>query len=239
MRVLLLLLLRLTFHRAPPLRRAAASATPLAPPRGLRFARGALGLLLRRVLPLLLLRRTGTLRPRRTPVALGTLSLRLPLLRLLLAGAAALPSSGLALAALRLLAIATLHALAGALLELAHLALQKTRGLPVLPEAHLVVPAVRTALPAFGVGLFTGVAEDAFRQRHREIGAHCTLRAVDESRRRTLLALIHLAEENSPSACWDDRRAMELLRKEATRDELRELGVDERMIEHIFTEQHA
>lgn len=62
---------------------------------------------------------------------------------------------------------------------------------------------------------------------------------MDENRRRTLLALIHLAEENSPNACWDDRRAMELLRRDATREELRELGVDEGMIEHIFAEQHA
>ena len=62
---------------------------------------------------------------------------------------------------------------------------------------------------------------------------------MDESRRRTLLALIHLAEENSPAACWDDRRAMELLRKEATAEELRELGCDESLIAHIFAEQHA
>ena len=62
---------------------------------------------------------------------------------------------------------------------------------------------------------------------------------MDESRRRTLLALIHLAEENSPSACWDDRRAMELLRREATPEELRELGMDERLIEHVFAEEHA
>ena len=62
---------------------------------------------------------------------------------------------------------------------------------------------------------------------------------MDESRRRTLLALIHLAEENSPSACWDDRRAMELLRREATAEELRELGMDERLIEHVFAEEHA
>ena len=58
--------------------------------------------------------------------------------------------------------------------------------------------AVRAALPSFGIGLLAGGAEDAFRERHREIGAHCTLRTVDESRRRTLLALIDLAEENSP-----------------------------------------
>lgn len=62
---------------------------------------------------------------------------------------------------------------------------------------------------------------------------------VEEDRRRTLLALIHLAEGDSPSACWDDRRAMELLRSQATRDELRDLGADEGLIEHIFAEEHA
>lgn len=72
-----------------------------------------------------------------------------------------------------------------------------------------------------------------------EIGAHCTLRAVDESRRKTLLALIHLAGENSPNACWDDRRAVELLRREASEEELRELGASASLIAHIFAEQHA
>jgi hypothetical protein len=62
---------------------------------------------------------------------------------------------------------------------------------------------------------------------------------VDESRRRTLLALLHLAGESSPTACWDDRRAMELLRRDATAEELRELGVEEGMIAHIFAEEHA
>ena len=62
---------------------------------------------------------------------------------------------------------------------------------------------------------------------------------MDENRRKTLLALIHLAEENSATACWDDRRAVELLRKEATADELRELGVGAEMIRHIFAEEHA
>jgi hypothetical protein len=62
---------------------------------------------------------------------------------------------------------------------------------------------------------------------------------VDDNRRRTLLALMHLAEGDSPSACWDDRRAVELLRKQATPDELRELGMEERLIEHIFAEEHA
>jgi hypothetical protein len=60
---------------------------------------------------------------------------------------------------------------------------------------------------------------------------------MDEERRQTLLALVHLAEGDSPSACWDDRRAIELLRKETTREELRELGVGEGMIEHVFPEE--
>jgi hypothetical protein len=59
---------------------------------------------------------------------------------------------------------------------------------------------------------------------------------VDDSRRRTLLALIELASENSPNACWDDRRAADLLRSQTNADELRELGVEERMIEFVFPE---
>jgi hypothetical protein len=62
---------------------------------------------------------------------------------------------------------------------------------------------------------------------------------VDDQRRQTLLALIHLAEGDSPSACWDDRRAIELLRARATRDELRELGVSDSLIEHVFSEEHV
>ena len=57
---------------------------------------------------------------------------------------------------------------------------------------------------------------------------------VDESRCKTLLALIELATENSPGACFDDRRAAEILRRETTPEELRELGVEERMIEFVF-----
>jgi hypothetical protein len=63
--------------------------------------------------------------------------------------------------------------------------------------------------------------------------------AVDESRRKTLLALIDLATENSPSACWDDRRAAELLRREASPEELRELGMDERLIDFVFGEERG
>lgn len=62
---------------------------------------------------------------------------------------------------------------------------------------------------------------------------------MDDDRRRLLLSLLHLAGGNSPTACWDDQRAIELLRKEATRAELQELGADERMIAHIFSVQHA
>ena len=65
---------------------------------------------------------------------------------------------------------------------------------------------------------------------------------VDESRRKTLLALIELATENSPGSCFDDRRAAGILRRETTADELRELGVEERMIEFVFAdsrEDHA
>ena len=62
---------------------------------------------------------------------------------------------------------------------------------------------------------------------------------MDENRRRTLLALIELASDSNPNACWDDQRAIELLRRESTVEELRELGASESLIEHIFTEQHA
>ena len=59
---------------------------------------------------------------------------------------------------------------------------------------------------------------------------------MDETRRRTLLALIDLAGENSATACWDDQRAIELLRKEASVAELREVGADERLVAFVFPE---
>jgi len=55
-----------------------------------------------------------------------------------------------------------------------------------------------------------------------------------EDRRKTIQTLIALAEDHNPSACWDDRRAEELLRKESTVEECRALGMSEWMIEHIF-----
>lgn len=62
---------------------------------------------------------------------------------------------------------------------------------------------------------------------------------MDDSRRRTLLALIELASDSNPNACWDDQRAVELLRREATPEELRELGAAEGIIEFVFPEEHA
>lgn len=62
---------------------------------------------------------------------------------------------------------------------------------------------------------------------------------MDENRRRTLLALLHLVEGSSPSACWDDHRAAALLQKDATPEELRELGADEKLIDWIYSVPHA
>lgn len=137
------------------------------------------------------------------------------------------------------LSLPLLHLPSRPLLELAELAVHEPRRLAVELEACLVVPAIGAALPSLGIVLLTGGAKDAFRERHRETGAHCTLRAVDESRRRTLETLIELATENSASACWDDRRAIELLRRESTAEELRELGAGDQLIAHIFAEQHG
>jgi hypothetical protein len=60
----------------------------------------------------------------------------------------------------------------------------------------------------------------------------------DEARRRTLLALIALAEGHSPNDCWDDQRAEDLLRSQSTPQELRELGMNEKMVEHVFGKRH-
>lgn len=62
---------------------------------------------------------------------------------------------------------------------------------------------------------------------------------MDENRRKTLRELIGLAGDNTPNACWDDRRAVALLRSQATAQELRELGASEALIDHIFPEEHA
>jgi len=72
-----------------------------------------------------------------------------------------------------------------------------------------------------------------------ETGAHCTLRPLEENRRKTLSTLLELASETSPNMCWDDTHAMALLRAQATAEELRELGASEELIALIFSEQHA
>ena len=64
--------------------------------------------------------------------------------------------------------------------------------------------------------------------------AHCTLPPVDEDRRKTLLSLIDLAQSFSPSDCFDDERAMSLLRSQSTPGELRDLGASESLLEHVF-----
>lgn len=61
----------------------------------------------------------------------------------------------------------------------------------------------------------------------------------DEARRNTLLALIALAEGHSATDCWDDRRAEDLLRSQSNPEELRVLGMSERMIEHVFGGDHG
>jgi len=55
-----------------------------------------------------------------------------------------------------------------------------------------------------------------------------------DDRRKTLQALIALAEGSSASDCWDDRRAEALLRSQSTPAEVRELGMSEGMIERVF-----
>jgi hypothetical protein len=63
------------------------------------------------------------------------------------------------------------------LLVFADLFLHEPPRLLVEPRPQLVMAAVRAALPSLGIGAFTAGAKDGFRERHRRIGAHCTLRA--------------------------------------------------------------
>jgi hypothetical protein len=132
--------------------------------------------------------------------------------------------------------LARLRRGACALLELTDLALHVLALLRVVAEADLVVAAIRAALPTLRVGLLARRADDAFWQRHGERGAHCTLRAVTapDDRLKTIRTLISLAEDDSPNACWDDQRAQELLRRESSAEECRELGMSDSLIEHVF-----
>lgn len=55
-----------------------------------------------------------------------------------------------------------------------------------------------------------------------------------DDRLKTIRTLISLAEDDSPNACWDDQRAQELLRRESSAEECRELGMSDSLIEHVF-----
>jgi hypothetical protein len=69
--------------------------------------------------------------------------------------------------------------------------------------------------------------------------AHCTLASVQtaEERKRTLRTLMELAEGTGPSACYDDRRVIELLRSQSSAEEMRALGMSEALIHIIFEEE--
>jgi len=73
--------------------------------------------------------------------------------------------------------------------------------------------------------------------RNRRI-VHFTAVDSGAERRRTLEALIGLAEGNNPGDCWDDGDAANLLRAQSNPDELRELGMSEAMIAIVFPEDH-
>jgi len=74
--------------------------------------------------------------------------------------------------------VAMLLRRAGTLLPLAQFLLHEAALLRLGTRADLVVSAVGTTFPAFGVRFLALRAEDALRERHFEIGAHCTLRAM-------------------------------------------------------------
>jgi hypothetical protein len=54
--------------------------------------------------------------------------------------------------------------------------------------------------------------------------------------RKTIETLIELASSSDPSGCWDPERAVVLLRGRSSREELRELGASEALIEEIWPE---
>jgi len=128
-----------------------------------------------------------------------------------------------------------------ALLELGDFARHEPASLRLLLVARLVVTAIRAAAPPLGVRPFAGGADDTFRQRHRESAriVHFGPMPPDDARRETLRALIDLAEGSNPGDCWDDARAEELLRRNSSASEMRELGMSERMIERVFGEADA
>jgi hypothetical protein len=254
----LLLRLRLAAGRTFPAPAAATTAPSAA--RGLLagLVRDLIGRLIRGLLPgrplllggSLLLPAVGTRRTLRAIAALTSLLLLLLFLRsataLLIAVALRLSRASASAAAFL---TRTAGWFAGALFELAHLLLHIAARLLILFRAQLVVSAVRAAFPTFRIRLFARGAKDTFGQRHLNRRALYTSPLpvnagedrvrMDEDRRRTLQTLLELAGESSPTACWDDARAIALLRSQATREELREAGASESLIAHIFAEEHA
>jgi hypothetical protein len=67
---------------------------------------------------------------------------------------------------------------------------------------------------------------------------HLAAVTPDEQRRQTIATLLELAEGSSPNACWDDRRAMDLLRSQSSAAELRSLGAKNWIVDLIFAEDH-
>ncbi|MGH9456555.1 MAG: hypothetical protein ACRD2J_02830 [Thermoanaerobaculia bacterium] len=57
---------------------------------------------------------------------------------------------------------------------------------------------------------------------------------MNDERRKTLETLLELAAGEDPAACWDPARATALLRGQATRAELEELGASEELLREIF-----
>lgn len=64
--------------------------------------------------------------------------------------------------------------------------------------------------------------------------------AVDSpaERKRALETLVELAAGNNPGDCFDDEDAADLLRRQSSAGELRELGVSEELIAIVFPEDH-
>lgn len=110
-------------------------------------------------------------------------------------------------------------------------------GVPFLERG--VEAAVGAPAPPFRVCFPATGAEDTFGKRHRESGRIVHFDSVsppvDDERRKTLQTLLDLARGSSPSDCWDDQRAEDLLRSQSTPEELRSVGATETMIEHVFS----
>ena len=59
---------------------------------------------------------------------------------------------------------------------------------------------------------------------------------MDSERKKTMETLIDLAHGDDPAGCWDPARALGLLRTQATRDELEEIGAAPALIEELWPE---